>query len=228
MSSLALMRLLESAPDRYDAGMRAITLGRVTRLHAAVAAAAAARPGLRILEIGCGTGAVTERLVALGARVTALDQSPEMLERARRRLADAPAGAVRWLERTASETDALPEASFDAVVLSFCLSDMSGGERAYTLRQAARLLDAGGTLAVADEVIPSRLGERAMHALLRLPQALLGWLLAGATSHPICDLPAEIRAAGFTVHREQRWLLGSLAAITAAPAAHAENQEAAK
>ena len=37
MSSLALMRWLESSPDRYDAGMRWITLGRVTRLHEAIA-----------------------------------------------------------------------------------------------------------------------------------------------------------------------------------------------
>jgi ubiquinone/menaquinone biosynthesis C-methylase UbiE len=215
MSSLALMRLLESAPDRYDAGMRAITLGRVTDLHAAVAVAAATRPEMQILEIGCGTGAVTERLVALGARVTALDQSPEMLELAKRRLADAPPDRIDWLERTASEIDALPEASFDAVVLSFCLSDMSAGERVFTLRQAARLLRAGGTLAVADEVIPEQIGERLLHALLRLPQLSIGWLLAGATSHPIPDLSEEIRAAGFMTEQEQRWLLGSLAAITA-------------
>jgi len=225
MSSLALMRLLESAPDRYDAGMRAITLGRVTHLHAAVARAAVTRPETRVLEIGCGTGAVTERLVALGARVTALDQSPEMLERAERRLADARPDRVSWLERTASEIDALPEASFDAVVASFCLSDMSAGERAFTLRQAARLLCPGGTLAVADEVIPEQIGERLLHALLRLPQVLIGWLLAGATSHPIRDLAGEIRAAGFVVEQEERWLLGSLAAITAAPGVRAEEEE---
>lgn len=219
MSSLALMRLLESAPDRYDAGMRAITLGRVTRLHAAVAGAAATHPEMRILEIGCGTGAVTERLVDLGAQVTALDQSPEMLERAKQRLADAPPDTVRWLERTASEIDALPEGSFDAVVVSFCLSDMSPGERAFTLRQAARLLGAHGILAVADEVIPARVAERLLHGLLRLPQVLLGWLLAGTTSHPIPDLSEELRAAGFIVRGEQRWLLGSLAAIHAVPTA---------
>lgn len=225
MSSLALMRLLESAPDRYDAGMRILTLGRVGRLHAAVAESAAVRPRMRILEIGCGTGAVTERLVALGAQVTALDQSPEMLERARRRLAGAPPAAVRWMERTAAEIDALPEASFDAIVLSLCLSDMSAGERAFTLRQAARLLGNDGVLAVADEVIPRRVDERLLHGLLRLPQLLLGWMLAGSTSHPIPDLSEEIRAAGFVVKRERRWLLGSLAALTAVRAAKEEETE---
>ena len=45
MSTLALMRWLEAAPQRYDAGMRVLTLGRVTRLHAAVVAASVAKPG---------------------------------------------------------------------------------------------------------------------------------------------------------------------------------------
>ncbi len=212
MSSLALMRWLESAPARYDAGMRWLTLGRVAQLHEALAEAAAPKPGARVLEIGCGTGAVTERLVARGAEVTALDQNPEMLERARARLGDAP---VAWLERTASEIDALPEQGFDAVVASLCLSEMSASERAFVLRAAAQRLRPGGVLAVADEVRPRRRGQRAIYALLRAPQAALAWLLAGSTSRPVPDLAEEIRCAGLALRGERRWLLGSLAVATA-------------
>ena len=129
MSSLALMRWLEGAPGRYDAGMRFITFGGVTKLHRAVVAAAVAKPGDRVLEIGCGTGSVTRLLLDRGAVVTAIDQSPEMLEQARERIGDEPRGAIRFIEQTASEIDALPEASFDSVVLSLCLSDMSASER---------------------------------------------------------------------------------------------------
>ena len=142
MSSLALMRWLEGSPDRYDAGMRAITLGRVTALHEAVADAAAPAPGARVLEVGCGTGAVTARIVARGGSVTALDQNAAMLEQARRRLGALGAEAaarVQWLERTASEIDALPRQAFDAVVLSLSLSEMSADEQRYVLaRSAAR------------------------------------------------------------------------------------------
>ncbi len=106
MSSLALMRWLESAPSRYDAGMRLLTLGRVARLHCAAAEAACPTPGARVLELGCGTGAVTDRLVVRGAQVCALDQSAEMLARARARLGER-GSRVEWLERTASEIDAL-------------------------------------------------------------------------------------------------------------------------
>jgi demethylmenaquinone methyltransferase/2-methoxy-6-polyprenyl-1,4-benzoquinol methylase len=209
------MRWLESAPRRYDAGMRWITLGCVGGLHEAAAEAAVARPGARVLEIGCGTGAVTARLVARGAEVTALDQNPEMLEQARARLATAPAGAVTWLERTAAEVDQLAEAGFDAAVASLCLSEMSAGERAFVLRAVARRLRPGGILAVADEVRPRGAGQRLAYTLLRLPQVALAWLLAGSTSRPVPDLAGEIRAAGFAVQRERRWLLGSLAVVVA-------------
>ncbi len=138
MSSLALMRLLESAPARYDAGMRALTLGRVEEMRDAVAQAAAPSPGARVLEIGCGTGAVTEKLVVRGAKVTAIDQNPEMMERARTRLAHASPDAITFVERTASEIDAFPQGSFDAVVASLSLSEMSQRERAFVLKCAAR------------------------------------------------------------------------------------------
>jgi SAM-dependent methyltransferase len=39
------------------------------------------RVGGSILELGCGTGRVTRQLVRLGYRVTAVDESPEMLAR---------------------------------------------------------------------------------------------------------------------------------------------------
>ena len=84
MSSLALMRWLEGSPERYDAGMRVLTFGRVSALHAAAAQAAVAEPGDRVLEIGCGTGTVTSLMQSRGACVIAIDQSPDMLELAKR------------------------------------------------------------------------------------------------------------------------------------------------
>jgi ubiquinone/menaquinone biosynthesis C-methylase UbiE len=212
MSSMALMRLLESGPLRYDAGMRALTLGRIDPLHDLLAAAAAPKPGMRVLEIGCGTGAVTERLVARGARVTALDQSPDMLELARKRLPAAP-GAVEWLERTASEIDALPAAAYDAVVASLVLSDMSTGERAFVLGQSAKRLRPGGVLAAGDEVVARGAAQRAIQRLVRAPQAAVAWLVVGSVSHPIADLASELRAAGYAIRSETRWLFGSLAAL---------------
>jgi demethylmenaquinone methyltransferase/2-methoxy-6-polyprenyl-1,4-benzoquinol methylase len=209
------MRWLESAPRRYDDGMRLITLGRVSRVYDAVADSVRASGARDVLEIGCGTGAVTKRLIEAGARVTAVDHNPEMLEQARSRLRDAGPGSVEYLEKTAAEIDALDAASFDAVVASLSLSEMSAQERSFVLGQAARVLRTGGLLVVADEVRPGAVGKLVLYTLMRVPQVVLAWLVAGSISHPIADLRAEIAAAGFRVITESRWLLDSLAVVGA-------------
>lgn len=123
------MRWLEKTPHRYDTGMRVLTLGRVAALHSAVAEAALKKASGRVLEIGCGTGAVTARLLDRGASATAIDPSPEMLERARLRLDSGASTPVEWLEQTASEIDRLPTQAYDSVVLCLCLSDRGLGDR---------------------------------------------------------------------------------------------------
>lgn len=219
MSSLALMRWLEGTPHRYDAGMRIVTLGRVDALHDAVAAEAAPVAGLAVLEVGCGTGAVTERLLARGARVTALDQSPPMLDQARHRLASpdgTPPEHLQWLERTASEIDGLPPGQFDRVVFCLSLSEMSASERAYTLARARERLAPGGRLVAADEVRATGVAGW-LQRVTRAPQWLLAWLLAGSVSRPLADLRRELEAAGYTVRREERWLARTLALVVAEP-----------
>ena len=215
MSSLALMRWLEGSPERYDAGMRMITFGRVSALHTAVARAAASVPGRRVLEIGCGTGTVTALLQARGANITAIDQSPEMLEQAKARLAASTDPPVEWLEQTASEIDSLPGEAYDAVVLCLCLSDMSQGERAFVLRESVRRLARGGKLVVADEVRAPRGWRRAVQRLWRIPQAALGWLLVGSLSRPIPDLAVEVRDAGLEISQQRAWMAGSLGLVEA-------------
>ena len=83
------------------------------------------RCGVRVLEIGCGTGADTEFLAKLGARIVACDPSEEMLSRTKRRLANAGVGdrvsiLQCGLQDLPQFLDALDHAEgFDAVVSNF-------------------------------------------------------------------------------------------------------------
>ena len=83
------------------------------------------------------------------------------------------------------------------------------------LGAAVRCLRPGGVVAIADEVRPRAIWRRALYKLLRAPQAVLGWLLVGSTSHPVPDPGAELRAAELVVRVEKRWLLESLALVVA-------------
>jgi len=108
-----------SKPFRYT---RSDRMELVARLHGLSPAPA---PGARVLEIGCGTGADTEFLAKLGARIVACDPSEEMLSRTRRRLETSGVGDRAGilscgLQDLPQFLDALDHAEgFDAIVSNF-------------------------------------------------------------------------------------------------------------
>ena len=73
----------------------------------------------------------------------------------------------------------------------------------------------GGKLIVADEIRAERPWQRALQLLARGPQWIFGWLLAGNVSQPVPGLRREVRATGFEVERDQKWLNGTLALYVA-------------
>ncbi|HEY8516162.1 MAG TPA: methyltransferase domain-containing protein [Candidatus Binatia bacterium] len=88
-------------PERYARNARF-----VSELGAPVVELLAPRPGERILDLGCGDGALTERLVELGCELVGIDASAAQVEAARARGLDARVGEGEALE-FAEEFDAV-------------------------------------------------------------------------------------------------------------------------
>jgi len=204
MSTYVYMRILESAPRRYDLGIRLLSWGRVDAMYDAVAAAAVAdQPSPRILELGCGTGNLTSCLLGRGAIVTALDQDPEMLAVAREKLGGDP--HLTLCEMASAEiADRFPAGSFDAVAGTLVLSEMSDDEQSYVLEAARGVLRPGGRLVVADESRPESAWGRCKYAATRWPAAALTYLLTQTTTHAVRDLAGRVRTAGFDVREDRR------------------------
>jgi SAM-dependent methyltransferase len=93
---------------RLDAGIAAI--------GEAVLDFAKARPGMAVLDVGCGTGAMSLGLAAAGAKVTGVDISKPMLALARERAAKAGL-PIAFIEADASTQAFLPE--FDLIFSRF-------------------------------------------------------------------------------------------------------------
>ncbi len=90
----------------WDADRYARNARFVAELGSAVLALLAPRPGERILDLACGDGALTEKLVAAGAIVVGVDAAPDMVAAARKRGLDA---------RVMSAESLTFESEFDAV-----------------------------------------------------------------------------------------------------------------
>ncbi|HVJ24137.1 MAG TPA: methyltransferase domain-containing protein, partial [Burkholderiales bacterium] len=79
------------------------------------------KPGDRVLEVGVGTG-LSLSLYPRDVRITGIDVSREMLERAQARVARAGLGNVDALLEMDAEQMAFPDASFDKVVAMYVVS----------------------------------------------------------------------------------------------------------
>ena len=74
------------------------------------------RPGERVLEIGCGHGVAATFVLEAGAKLTAVDRSPKMIEAATRRNASwVAAGMAEFLVMELEALD-LGERRFDTVL----------------------------------------------------------------------------------------------------------------
>lgn len=117
--------------------------------------------GLRILEIGCGTGCSTVALVEQGAMVHGIDLDEGALRVARHRLAayglEAP---VEMLNATQIGERFAP-AEFDMIMFYASLEHMTVSERLESLQSAWQLLGVGGLLGVVDT--PNRLWYEDTH-----------------------------------------------------------------
>ncbi len=104
-------------------------------------------PGLRVLDLGAGTGKLTATLVALSAEVTAVEPDRAMLTELRRALPE-----VRALPGSA-EAIPLPDASVDAVLAG---NAMHWFDMAVAGPEIARVLASGGILAGLRNVMDDR------------------------------------------------------------------------
>jgi tRNA (cmo5U34)-methyltransferase len=150
-----------------------------------------------VLELGIGTGETTRRVLALhpGARLTAIDSSPEMRERAREAYPDADLRLSR-LE------DPLPEGPFDLVFSALAVHHLDAAGKRDLFRRVAEVVAPGGRFVLADVVVPDREEDQ---------QIEIDWVM---------DLPDRaddqlewLREAGF--EPELVWAFKDLAVIRA-------------
>jgi demethylmenaquinone methyltransferase / 2-methoxy-6-polyprenyl-1,4-benzoquinol methylase len=205
----------------YDRYARLLSFGQDPRWRRFLVSRVPAGPDDVVLDLATGTGAVALELVRqTGCSVVGVDQSPEMLAEARRRLAKTT--RVQLVEVSAEELP-FEDGSFDGLTAAYLLRYL--GDLPAGLRGLARMLRPGATASLLDFGVPPDSAPRALWNLyvdVGLPTLgrviSPGWhevgrFLGGSIREfderwPVPRLLNAFREAGFEDVRARRLSLG--------------------
>jgi demethylmenaquinone methyltransferase/2-methoxy-6-polyprenyl-1,4-benzoquinol methylase len=216
----AVRAMFDRIAPVYDVMNRVMTAG-LDRRWRRLTAAAAVRPGDRVLDACCGTGDLALACARAGGDVTGLDFSERMLERARRK-----APELEWVQGDLLALP-FPDATFDAATIGFGIRNVPELERG--LAELRRVLRPGGRLAVLEITRPRGLLRPFFRVWFDGVVPLLGKVLPGGAAYTYLpasvrrfpgpeDLTREIERTGFTAVR-YRLLAGGIVALHVAEAA---------
>lgn len=142
------------AAYRRWAGVYDVAFGGVSAVARRRAVAEANRlPGRQVLEMGVGTGLALPRYLP-EKRITGIDLSAEMLDRARQRAARLGLDNVETLLEMDAEATSFPDASFDIAVAMFVASVVPHPRR--LLAEMRRLVRPGGHLVLVNHFAAER------------------------------------------------------------------------
>jgi demethylmenaquinone methyltransferase/2-methoxy-6-polyprenyl-1,4-benzoquinol methylase len=218
------LELFAGLPARYDRMGAILSFGQDPRWRRALVSGLDPRDGQRILDVATGTGMVAFA-VARRARceVIGLDQSEDMLARARRALEAKPEfdGRVSFVR---GDAECLPfgDGEFDALSFTYLLRYVDDPQA--TMRELARVLLPGGRIAMLEFGVPPNAALRILwraHTRVGLPAlgrlVSSAWVEVGRFLGPSIeefharfpDLPAMWQAAGIEQLQLRRMSFGA-------------------
>jgi demethylmenaquinone methyltransferase / 2-methoxy-6-polyprenyl-1,4-benzoquinol methylase len=217
MDAIELFAPLGPTYDRYA---RLLSFGQDPRWRRFLVSRVEVGVSDTVLDVATGTAAVAIELVRrTGCRVVGLDQSREMLDTGRHRVDDA--GLADRIELVEGTAERLPfgDESFDALTLTYLLRYVE--DPAATMRELARVVRPGGTIAMLEFGVPRGLARPAWELYVRAGLPVLGavvspgWRRVGTflgesirNFHRRYDPPGLWREAGIQDVRVRRLSLG--------------------
>jgi len=166
--------MFDGVAERYDLTNTVLSFGQDRGWRRATRAALGLRPGERVLDVGAGTGVSTEELGRSGAYAVGADLSTGMLRAGRAAGREVPLVAGDALKLP------FPDATFDAVTISFALRNVV--DTGAALRELGRVTRPGGRLVVCEFSHPTNAAFRTVY--LSYLMRSLPTVARGVSSNP--------------------------------------------
>jgi demethylmenaquinone methyltransferase/2-methoxy-6-polyprenyl-1,4-benzoquinol methylase len=219
----AAQALFAPLGETYDRYARLLSFGQDPRWRAFLVERIEADPNATVLDVACGTAAVSIELVRrYGCRVVGVDQSAEMLAAGRERIDAAGLGERIDLEKGRAEHLPFEDASFEALTFTYLLRYVD--DPAATMKELARVVRPGGRIAMLDFFVPGGVARPAWELYVRMGLPVLGraisagWGEVGSflgpsirgfwSRHPVDEIVRAWRNAGIEGVEGRRLSLG--------------------
>ncbi|MDX6618281.1 MAG: demethylmenaquinone methyltransferase / 2-methoxy-6-polyprenyl,4-benzoquinol methylase [Gaiellales bacterium] len=178
----------------YDRWAAILSFGQDPRWRRHLIRHVPVTPGARVLDVATGTGAIARGLVRrYGCSVVGVDQSPQMLDGARERIAAAGLADRIELRLGSAEGMTAEEGSFDALTAGYLLRYLDDPQA--TIGRLLRLIRPGAPFAVLDFGVPPNIvARRAWHLYTGVGLPVLGRLISPGWAEVGRYLRPSIRA----------------------------------
>ncbi len=173
----------------YDLFTTLFGMGVNARNSRMVIELAKVKPGESVLDVACGTGAITltaHTYAGPTGKVYGVDASPEMIETAKKKAARSAPGVVFQLG-LAEKLD-FPDGTFDVVISRLAIHHLPDDLKRKAFAEMLRVLKPGGRVLIADFVQPSN------HVMNHLTSLMIGPHMMETSAW---SLPPMLKEAGF-------------------------------
>jgi len=212
--SYIYMKSLEKKAEKYDKGIKILTLGRLPKIQQYIVDNYLKKDEI-LLDIGMGTGTFAILCAKKGLNVVGIDFSEKMLDIARKNIEKEDlTETIKIIKMPVIELDEkFADNSFDKITAILIFSELYFKEQEFCLNQIFRILKENGEFILIDEVKPKIFWRKVLYFIIRIPLALITFIKAHVSTKSLEDIEKRLENHNFLIIEEKLYLLDSLKII---------------
>ena len=205
------MKALEKKAEKYDKGIKYLTLGRLPKIKKYISDNLVYKDET-VLDIGMGTGTFAILCAKKGAKVTGIDYSEKMLEVAKKKIElEGLTESLQIIKMPVIELDEkFSDKSFDKITAILSFSEFYRDEQNFCLKQINRILKDDGEFILVDEVKPKKVWKRIVYFFIRIPLVIITYFKSQLTTKSLKNIEERLESNKFSLIEENYYLLDTL------------------
>lgn len=209
--SYVYMKALEKKSEKYDKGIKNLTLGRLPNIKKYISDNLVNKDDT-LLDIGMGTGTFAILCAKKGVKVTGIDYSEKMLEVAKKKIeSEGLTESIQIIKMPVIELDEqFPDNSFDKITAILSFSEFYQDEQDFCLKQINRILKDDGEFILVDEVKPKKVWKKIVYFFIRIPLVIITYFKSQLTTKSLKNIEERLESYKFSLIEEKYYLLDTL------------------